>query len=978
MTVADVEDEQTITDIEETVSEDFVEVKRVHAVDISFWNGETEIEPLVPISVVISVAEIEEQQDAVVVHVDNEGATEVVESQSEAPAGETEVTVEMPASDAVPTPSDAEEQGEGQPAEDGESSEEEQTEAVAFSADSFSVYAVVVTETIETKYIDAEGETWNISVGFTKEANIPAGAKLAVSEVESADYLSEAEAALEGGKRVTLARFFDISIVDAEGNEVQPEVPVTVNISLDNTEIESIEAVDHVIDNSDPVAVAMHFEEKDDSISVDVKQTTETEGAVVFDADGFSVWGVVYTVDFYFGDYEYHLPGEGYITLSDLFGKLEIDADAAQAKDVVFSNPELVAVVKVEEDTTLSAILAELGLDEVPVAEVDVELGEESAEETESSEYTTIAAGNWLLVSLAPFDTEEKLTLTMEDGAVYEIRVEDAQGFLIHFVENEITRGHFELSSNGQGRIVDNANKKTNDAGQYVQFDFNSEVGTAYVPTCAEDNSRFCMWLRQDGALADTGKTHVAGDTWKNDGGLNVCSSETTFIAYFAPTDAKLVVVLAPDTSGSVSGGLKTVNGNASLPQYCYSTDNTTLYAARGTWPYFFKGWYTNGECISTSNAFDVSTVTEDIVITPVYEEVYRYYFKANEAYKGIFSIPGWNGWYGWKNGYEGQQGNDQVGDWKFEGRNLPSEVVSNEGVTSFEFPVQTLPQGDSGYEFVYWLRDDGATPITDGTELCGFKNANGVVRDHYNELTRNTTYVAFYKPQNDYIVRLNWAAEGGSTEESADISLRAVHDDITNKDIFWYHYALKDKATIVAKPTYDQNNPENCWAFVGWFHNGTELISDQATLNLREYYQNIIISGGTPRDLNLTPVFKRVDPHFHVWFDGTNGVGGGGNPANNTFYTRITSKNDIIGSTSVYQRVNKTDADTANPYAIITLPTTAVAPQGVGQNKYAFVVCIGMTQSRSGSLLDASMVISVSWAISIACKRQRKNGNCS
>ena len=55
--------------------------------------------------------------------------------------------------------------------------------AVAFEADAFSVYVVVVTETIETRYIAADGNTYDITVSYGADANIPAGAELAVSEL---------------------------------------------------------------------------------------------------------------------------------------------------------------------------------------------------------------------------------------------------------------------------------------------------------------------------------------------------------------------------------------------------------------------------------------------------------------------------------------------------------------------------------------------------------------------------------------------------------------------------------------------------------------------------------------------------------------------------------------------------------------------------------------------------------------------------
>ena len=68
---------------------------------------------------------------------------------------------------------------------------------MGFEADTFSVYAVVITETIETKYIDAEGATWNISVGYGPDSGIPAGATLAVDEVEG-DYLEQTAELLKG------------------------------------------------------------------------------------------------------------------------------------------------------------------------------------------------------------------------------------------------------------------------------------------------------------------------------------------------------------------------------------------------------------------------------------------------------------------------------------------------------------------------------------------------------------------------------------------------------------------------------------------------------------------------------------------------------------------------------------------------------------------------------------------------------------
>ena len=267
MVLADVVDQGTIDNIEQSVTEDFVEVKSVHAVDITFLYNNAEIEPKQLISVVMRELEAEEshpQQDTVVVHVDNDGAAQVVAS---------EATTEPGAPEAQPT-------------------------AQAFEADAFSVYALVKVEKIETKYIDDAGETWSIKLAYTKEARIPEGSTLQVAEVKDEGYLTEAEAALESGKRITKARFFDIKIMDKEGQEVQPQDKVQVIVTLDGDE-GTIEVGPEQTEVGDSAVCAMHFvEQNDEVVKVEKKEAEETDSGVQFDAEGFSVWGVVYTVEF--------------------------------------------------------------------------------------------------------------------------------------------------------------------------------------------------------------------------------------------------------------------------------------------------------------------------------------------------------------------------------------------------------------------------------------------------------------------------------------------------------------------------------------------------------------------------------------------------------------------------------------------------------------------------------------------------------
>ena len=389
MVVRDVVDQATINNIEQSVTEDFVEVKSVHAVDISFWYNDVEIEPSLPITVVMSAMEVEKQQqtqDAVVVHVADDGDAKVVDSEK---TGTAEASLEMPA---------------GDPA------------SQTFEADTFSVYALVFTEKIETKYIDDSGETWSIKVNFTEKARIPANATLKVSEVTDESYLAEAEAALESGKRITKARFFDIRIMDGD-REVQPEDTVQVIVSLEGDEgtVEPDPEAPKATEVGDPEVCAMHFVEKNDEVvKVETMDATETKEGVTFDADGFSVWGVVYTVEFHNGDAEVIIQGGSQVLLGTLIERLGL----ARANGDSFTVDE---VERVEFDDEELFTVEEVTESPVLVNDEKVELATDH---------------DFLITSKGPFDAT-KMRLTLTDGEVIVVEVTDDQQYTatLNFVE---------------------------------------------------------------------------------------------------------------------------------------------------------------------------------------------------------------------------------------------------------------------------------------------------------------------------------------------------------------------------------------------------------------------------------------------------------------------------------------------------------------------------------------------------------------
>ena len=278
-------------------------------------------------------------------------------------------------------------------------------ESVEFESDKFSVYGVIGTETFTEKFLTEDGETYNISVTAGAEAHIPADAHLEISEVKEGsdkydELFAKAQAAVTDGKdaSVPFARFFDISIVK-DGEKIQPDAPVEVKITFDET-VEAdknakFNAV-HITDNgADVIDVETEGEESEKAVTVD---------AVQFSAEGFSIYCVTYTVDFEYTDpgtgktYYYSMDGEGSINLSDLLVVLGIKSEDEAAKfvaeevtNVEFSDPELVKVTHKGKA---------LGL---------------------------FGKADWMLESLKPFDTEETLTISLKDGGEIVVKVTDDQ-----------------------------------------------------------------------------------------------------------------------------------------------------------------------------------------------------------------------------------------------------------------------------------------------------------------------------------------------------------------------------------------------------------------------------------------------------------------------------------------------------------------------------------------------------------------------
>lgn len=258
-----------------------------------------------------------------------------------------------------------------------------------------------------------EGKRFDVSIDCTSEAGLPENTDLTVEEITSKDkeykdYYKTAVDALRDDadkkdtRSVRFVRLYDMTLT-ADGKTLEPDD--TVNVTIDYTKsVEADKAL--TAENPDNVKV-LHFTEnkKTGELEAEVLKAEATgatvDGAALtetsFEAESFSVYAVVYTVDFHYGDgeYDFSIAGESSILLSEVLERLHIgDLTVNDVKAVKFSDPKLIKVEK---------------------------------EESQAQDGTGTLV-DWKLTSLKAFDTEETLTLTLRDGSKVVIGVTDAEG----------------------------------------------------------------------------------------------------------------------------------------------------------------------------------------------------------------------------------------------------------------------------------------------------------------------------------------------------------------------------------------------------------------------------------------------------------------------------------------------------------------------------------------------------------------------
>lgn len=153
---------------------------------------------------------------------------------------------------------------------------------VEFATGSFSMFVLQQVK-LEKIISTPDGLTYKITVEYDSNSGFPEDAEIRASEVPMSakdyrEYLDQTASALRTSvSAITYTKMFDISIVDTNGVEYQPNDDVTVTVTLLDQEAESVSNLRVV-----------HFADKPEEV---VDAITD-KNSVTFDTDGFSLFSL--------------------------------------------------------------------------------------------------------------------------------------------------------------------------------------------------------------------------------------------------------------------------------------------------------------------------------------------------------------------------------------------------------------------------------------------------------------------------------------------------------------------------------------------------------------------------------------------------------------------------------------------------------------------------------------------------------------
>ena len=344
---------------------------------------------------------------------------------------------------------------------------------VTFANDVILSFDVTITGT-------PEASSENVTIApvdgsFLPEEAVASALPLASANVmDTVDKVGALTLPVEEGK-TTEYKVFDISLDNVDAAEY--EDGFTVDLSFDEIIRGSDFRLYHVHETEDGEVTEDITESLILNDSID-NRGIESVYKIGFVTSDFSEFVLSYTVDFHYEVngkmYEFSIPGGGFVSFAHLVDVLGIEAgdinnnpddhneyeitendsvestenageeqeafgtyDAAiklnemdiseeaklfvaEVENIVFSNPELVWIGKVDEETTIGELKNTNGLE----IEYSADLTEDQIARINAQ---TVESGDWVLISVQPFTSEESLTVTMKNGDQFAVKVSDAQ-----------------------------------------------------------------------------------------------------------------------------------------------------------------------------------------------------------------------------------------------------------------------------------------------------------------------------------------------------------------------------------------------------------------------------------------------------------------------------------------------------------------------------------------------------------------------
>jgi len=278
------------------------------------------------------------------------------------------------------------------------------------------------------------------------EGAFPENTKLVIREANDISLEDNISDVVER-KNISSYKAVDIAFV-YDGIEIEPlqaiKVSITSSFISEKSEDPLLVHIDNdgnakeistqTLDQKDIDLISNNDDIQDLINSNDAIEEISKENTLSFESDSFSVYVLVYTVDFHYEidekSFDYSMDGGNAIALSELLDVLNVLEDSEDDRDIhdfindieslSFSDESLVKILPVESDCTYQELINQYDLD----VEYSSSLSDEDIESLKNKQFNE---GDYVLISLRPFDSEELLAISLNNGEQLEIRVRDAQ-----------------------------------------------------------------------------------------------------------------------------------------------------------------------------------------------------------------------------------------------------------------------------------------------------------------------------------------------------------------------------------------------------------------------------------------------------------------------------------------------------------------------------------------------------------------------